>query len=108
MSNNNVPQPNTDPHQLVVSASKAAAIFPSYDVDRGFMLGATTSWNPRENSGDALLIAETLIMSIQVDGNVAKAWIGEDIETETNPGRNVYADLRLAIVKLAARMVGPH
>lgn len=103
MTASNIPMPNSTQHRLILAASKAAGLTPSYDVQRGFMLDSMTPWNPLESSGDALLIAEKLIMSFQVDRRGAKAWLGEDVVEENNPGRTFYADLRLAIVRLAAK-----
>jgi hypothetical protein len=105
MNSSPLPSPNSAQQPLIAAAAKAAGLIASWDVYRGFVLnGTATSWNPWVDDGHAMLIASKLLMSLQLDHDGAKAWIGEDA-ISVNNGGNPYAELREAIVRLAADRV---
>jgi len=99
--------PNATQRVLLEQAAEAAAINLNWSSDRGFgEYGTFARWNALESDGDAMAIASKLLMSIQLDHNGARAWIGEHVVEIKVPG-NPYANLRLAIVRLAAQMIDP-
>ena len=98
------PVPNEHQKQLIMKAAKAAGLTYNWSAEHGFMLhGAVSAWNPLEDDGDAMLIANHLIMSINLDHNGARAWIGED-EADGGGEGSPYRALRFAIVRLAAKL----
>lgn len=99
--------PNSIQRALLEKAAKAAGINLNWSSDRGFgEYGSFARWNALENNGDAMAIASKLLMSIHLDHHVARTWIGEHVIEINQPG-NPYANLRLAIVRLAAQMIDP-
>jgi hypothetical protein len=98
--------------ELLEAAAKAAGMRLTWDGDNPPYPRATTdghwnpSWNPLERDGDALRLAVSTLLTVQIDAESMEAqaigWGGVHASEKFTTKANSYAALRRAIVRAAA------
>jgi len=101
--------------ELLLNAAKAAGIEPATfnGMDVGWYVPgsqAAGSWDPLDNDGDAFRLAVTLRLKVRYHGALGQALVDKNLGDAPivvnieDCGRNEFAAVRLAIVKVASEI----
>lgn len=94
--------------EMMKLAAKAAGLEYTLDCDDliidGAWLGTTREWNPLEDDGDALRLACTLNLDVDIQESHTRCWSADGVITMTSGeyGDDKHRAVRRAIVLVAA------
>lgn len=95
--------PNEGQRRWLELAAKGAGIQYRWSSKEGFVVVETQrTWNPLADFGDAMELAQKLLMTFELRSDYARACVGETCCEERD--HDPFAALRIAVVKVAVEI----